>query len=1076
MLTLKNITKSYTTNDFNQVALNDVSISFREKEFVSILGPSGSGKTTMLNIIGGLDKYDSGDLIINHKSTKKYKDKDWDSYRNHSIGFVFQSYNLIPHQSVLANVELALTLSGISKKKRTAAAISALEKVGLKDHIYKKPNQLSGGQMQRVAIARAIINDPEIILADEPTGALDSETSVQIMEILKELSKDKLVIMVTHNPDLAEEYSNRIVRVKDGAIINDTNPYDVKDDDVKQEKTKKTSMNFWTAIALSFNNLLTKKGRTTLTSFAGSIGIIGIALILAISNGVQLYIDSVQQDTLSSYPVQIESTSTDASALLTSLMGVDANGQSTNIHEKDAVYANPVMYKMLKTLLTSSTKKNDMQGLKTFLEEHKDEIDKHTIAMQYSYDIDLNVYTKESTGKYIKSDFLTLMQKTIDGGGFINSMTSTMSKMGGLNIWQELINDPSTNQVSSLITDQYDLVYGKYPEKENELLLVLTENNEISDITLYALGLVDQQTMMKSTMAAIEGKEDKSFDDIIGKSWSYEHICNIPLKLVLPTDTYQYDEESGKWKDVSNNEVLMDSIIEKGLELKISGIVRPNGEAMANVLTGSLCYSPALTKYYAAKTLESGVIKAQMENKDTNVLNGLPFSIANEENMSDADKVKFVNDYVAKLGAHERVELYEKILSKVDNEEVNKQVDDVLSMYDNKDAEFIVKDIATNYASSFGYSGELLTDMLSGYTKEELLDILKQSVKDMIVEQKKAEAQEQLITISKTPSSDEVKQIRDMFTKQLYSQPGIPQQQVQLGFVASKWVEKTGMSQEAATMQLMQVMTTQPQEFTKLFEKELNEEILKIYAENHMGAQIDDKKASEAFDAYFKKLTDKEKVELFNDKTVSGTSSKTYDELLSSLGFIDEKDPSRIAIYPKDFAAKDEVTKLIKQFNEGKEKEGQIEYVDIAAILISSVQGILTAITTVLICFVSISLIVSSIMVGIITYVSVIERTKEIGVLRALGASKKGVARVFMAETSLIGLAAGVIGVLVTVLLCIPLSMIAQHVTGISDLNAILPPAGYLLIAVSVFLTLIAGVVPSRIAAKKSPVECLRSE
>ena len=650
MLELKNICKKYSSVSGDVTALDDVNLQFRENEFVSILGPSGGGKTTMLNIIGGLDQYTSGDLIIGGVSTKKYKDRDWDSYRNHSIGFIFQSYNLIMHQTVLENVELALTLSGVSKSERKERAIEALTSVGLADHIYKKPTQMSGGQMQRVAIARALINNPDILLADEPTGALDTVTSVQIMELLKEIAKDKLVIMVTHNPELAEQYSTRIIRIRDGKIIDDSDPYESENKEVRVEKTEKTSMSFFTALTLSFKNLLTKKGRTFLTAFAGSIGIIGIASILSLSNGIQLYVDTVQQETLSSYPIQILEETTDMTALMGAMLGMSPEGSSENVEtekEEDGVYANPVMYRMMKSMLNAEVEKNNLSEFKKFLDSKREELEDYTFAIQYGYDIALNIYAKDPFGEYSKSDFYDLMFDVMGGeGGVMGSATSYMENMAAIELWQELITDPKTGNVSALVTDQYDLVYGKWPSEADELLLVLTGNNEISDLTLYALGLIDRQTMMNSTMAAMTGGEDTSFDEIIGKKWTYEEICDIPLKLILPTDYYKYDNKTDLWVDVSDNTALLNKTIDKGYELKISGIVRPKPEATATALSGSLCYTSKLVEYYIEEVNNNPMVKEQVNNEDMNIISGKPFIAEEDLIYSNKEKIELFKDYV----------------------------------------------------------------------------------------------------------------------------------------------------------------------------------------------------------------------------------------------------------------------------------------------------------------------------------------------------------------------------------------------------------------------------------------------
>jgi len=1084
MLELRNISKQYTSIGSNVQALENVNLQFRENEFVSILGPSGGGKTTLLNIIGGLDQYTSGDLIINGVSTKEYNDKDWDSYRNHSIGFVFQNYNLITHQSVLSNVELALTLSGVSKKERRERAIKALQDVGLGDQINKKPNQMSGGQMQRVAIARALVNNPDILLADEPTGALDTVTSVQIMELLKEIAKDKLVIMVTHNPDLAETYSTRIIKILDGKIIDDSNPYVEEAKETRTEKTKKTSMSSFTAFSLSFKNLLTKKGRTFLTAFAGSIGIIGIALILAISTGVQNYIDEVQQDTLSSFPIQIEKESTDMSALMSSLMGgsTTENSDGATTPKEEKVYGNPIMYKMMKSMLNAEVSTNNLEGLKKYLDEHNEELAQYSSAIQYGYDIKLNVYATDPNGEYAKADFIDLINGVIEGGQMMSGITSVMEQAGGMTVWQELLTDPTTGEISSLIGDQYDLVYGKWPSKKDEILLVLNENNEISDITLYSLGLVDKQTMMNSSMAAMMGKEDNGWDEYEGKSWTYEEITNIPLKMILPTDYYQYDESSKLWVDISENQALLNSVIGKGMTLKIAGIVKPSEDATAPFLSGSLCYTNELTKYYMESLNNTEMIKQQKENIDNNIISGLPFMIE-EEILDDVQKIQAFKDYVAELSDTDKAALYERILAAPQESFVQETIDSLLKNYEDKTAEEIVEDITKQYAGELGYSEDLIHDMLGGYSKEELIDILEETVREMIIVQYEENAADAIDEIQSQPSESELQTMKDMILAEMYkdiaampeTQQAMMKQQINMGLVAQNWAEKTGMSME----KVMGILVAMPaEELATAFEKAVNELAATSYAQyGGMSSSADNAaKVVKAFDIYMGGLADEDFIYLYENHMPDKVSDKSHTELLKHLGVKTETDPDFIYIYPVDFEKKDNISDMIKAYNETVEEEDKIEYTDIAAMLMSSVSSIINAISTVLIGFVSISLIVSSIMIGIITYISVLERTKEIGILRAIGASKNDISRVFNAETMIVGLLAGLVGIVSTVLLCIPINIVAREVTGIASLTAVLPPFGYLLIVLSVALTLIAGLFPAMVAAKKDPVVALRSE
>lgn len=1084
MLKLKNITKVYTMGDTKVNALKGIDINFREHEFVSILGPSGCGKTTLLNIIGGLDRYTDGDLIISNRSTKEYKDSDWDAYRNHSIGFVFQSYNLIPHQTVLQNVELALTLSGVSKAERKERAAKALEDVGLGDQLNKKPSEMSGGQMQRVAIARALVNNPDIILADEPTGALDTETSIQVMEILKSISKDKLIIMVTHNPEVAEKYSTRIIKILDGKITNDSNPFSDETKNVKEKKSSKTSMNFLTALSLSFKNLLTKKGRTILTSFAGSIGIIGIAMILAISNGIQTYIDTVQEETLSSFPIQIEKETTDISTMMETMIGVsNESSSSADNTNRDAVYGNPVMYKMMKSMLNAEVNTNNLKDFKVYLDENKDILNEYSNSVQYGYDIQLNIYATDPNGEYAKADFSALMDEVMEGSSMMSGITSVVEKTGGVNVWQELITDPKTGEVSSLITDQYDLIYGTWPKEKNEILLVLNENNEISDVTLHSLGLVDQQTMINATLAAMMGKEDHGWDKYEGKSWSYEEICNIPLKMVLPTDYYQYDDSLKLWVDISDNEALLNSVINKGMTMNVVGIIKPNPEATAPFLSSSLCYTSALTQYYMEEVNKSEVVIQQKENTGNNVVTGLPFEILEENQLTDDEKIQAFKDYASELTDNEKVKLYEKILAKPKDDFVEETIDGFLKDYEDKSAEEIITDIKNQYADELGYSEDLIDNMLSSYEKDELIEILRSTVKEMIVAQYAENAADTIDTIASKPSSKELEQIQYTILKEMYKDVSnlpephlsIAKQQINVGFVAQNWSEKTGMSIENAVTILSAM---QPEDFQNSFDVAITESATQMYYQYGGTSSNADKntKVAKEFDAYLKTVSNEDFVYFYENHMPDKVSDKTYEEMLKNLGVSVEEDPDFIYIYPIDFEKKDNIASMIEDYNATAKEEDKIEYTDIAAMLMSSVSSIITAISVVLIGFVSISLIVSSIMIGIITYISVLERTKEIGILRAIGASKRDVSRVFNAETTIVGALAGVVGILITLLLCIPISLIAQELTGIAALNAVLPWYGYLLILLSIALSLIAGLLPSKVAAKKDPVTALRSE
>ena len=867
MLQLKNITKNYLSGDNEVQALKGIDIEFRENEFVSILGQSGCGKTTLLNIIGGLDRYTSGDLIINGKSTKEFKDKDWDTYRNYSVGFVFQSYNLIPHQTVLANVELALTISGVGKAERRKRAIEALQKVGLGDQINKKPNQMSGGQMQRVAIARALVNDPDILLADEPTGALDSKTSVQVMEILKEISKDRLIIMVTHNPELAEKYSSRIVKLLDGKIIDDSNPYKSSEEDVKKARNKKdksgkASMKFTTAVRLSLNNLMTKKGRTFLTSFAGSIGIIGIALILSLSHGMQSYINRVEEDTLSSYPLTIQEASIDVTSMLEAMMG---NGEREE-HNDNKIYSRPIVNNILETVSTK-LQTNNLEEFKKYLESGDTDIKDYINAIQYEYNLNLNIY-KQNDDKTYQQVNPSIVFDELGFGEMMESRQSASSMMSGsmtmtqTDVWEELLDN------KNLIQSQYDVLAGKWPTKYNEVVLIVDENNEVSDYTLYSLGIKDIKELNES-MEKIKNKEKVEAGESV--SYSYDDLLNYKFKILLNTDYYK--KSGNAWQDMSNDDEYMKNVVDNAEEITIVGIIKPNEETVSSSGAGMIGYTKELKEYVINKINETEIVKEQKENPNINVFTGIEFP--------------------------------------------------------------------ENQNSSFDYSQ--LTDEQRMY----------------------------MATLSETELA----------------------------------------------------------------------ELMKNYAEN---------------------------------------STATYDSNLSTLGVVDLNKPSTINIYPKDFESKDMITTRIseyndKQTNDGKE-ENVITYTDIVGVMMSSVSTIINVISYVLIAFVGISLVVSSIMIGIITYISVLERTKEIGILRSIGASKKDVSRVFNAETLIIGLVAGLIGIVVTLLLNITINMVIKSMVGISNISKLPTKGAIILVAISVGLTMIAGLIPAKFAAKRDPVEALRTE
>lgn len=990
MLKLKKITKNYTVGDNTVAALKGIDIDFRENEFVSVLGPSGCGKTTLLNIIGGLDKYTDGDLFINGVSTKEFSDSDWDSYRNHSIGFVFQTYNLIPHQTVLSNVELALTLSGISKQERNRRAIAALEKVGLSDQLYKKPTQMSGGQMQRVAIARALINNPDILLADEPTGALDTETSVQIMDLLKEISKDKLVIMVTHNPELAEKYSTRIVRLLDGEITDDSNPYTVeepehekaefKKEKLKKEKpVKKPSMSFLTAISLSFNNLLTKKARTTLTSFAGSIGIIGIALILALSNGIQVYIATIQRETLSSYPITVQAESVDMTEFVSIMMGINSENSE---HELDKVYSSPVLNKLINSMTNAKVSSNNLTAFKRYLEKGDSELDKLISTIDYSYDIDFNVFFKDENGKIIESDAMKLMQETMGMGADSIAQSSALGMgMNEFPIYSELLSGKDGALINDLIYEQYDIISGKWPTAYNEVVLIVNENNEISDFALLALGLTSMEEAKDRWESIGEGESL----DTEAKSWSYEEILNLTYKLVPSYSFYGKIAGSDTYVDLRDTDTGLTMLYEgkDAITLTVSGIIRPNPDASATMLSGAIGYTEALTDKIIELTNSSNIVKAQLANSGTDVITGLPFKTDDYVEPTSAEKKTAFLEHVKNLTTAKKAELYKAIISTPTKEYIDQAVD---AQMKGLTREYIETMLLDSYVKETGMDKAAVQDYMANLTDEQIFEQVELQLREMIKTEYANNVLAQLSSLS----------------------------EIQLSLMLDNAVKGYSL-----------------------------EEFASIY-DNHMPSTVSD---------------------------------SSLENNLSLLGVVSKDSPSVINIYAETFENKDAIAEKINEYNSTVSDEDKISYTDYVALMMSSITTIINVISYVLIAFVSISLVVSSIMIGIITYISVLERTKEIGILRAIGASKKDVSRVFNAETLIIGFSAGLIGILTTLLLCIPINVIIRALSGIQNISAELPAvAAIVLVLISMFLTFIAGLIPSRIAAKKDPVEALRSE
>lgn len=973
MLQLKEIKKDYITGDQPVHALKGIDLGFRESEFVAILGHSGCGKTTLLNIIGGLDKYTSGDLVINGKSTKNFSDADWDAYRNHSIGFVFQSYNLIPHQSVLSNVELALTISGVGKAERRRRAVEALEKVGLGDQLNKKPNQMSGGQMQRVAIARALVNDPDILLADEPTGALDSETSVQIMDILKEISANKLIIMVTHNPELAESYASRIIRIKDGVIIDDSDPYTAEEEEkvTAAKKERRTSMSFLTALSLSLNNLMTKKTRTVLTAFAGSIGIIGIALIMSLSNGIQNYIDKVQADTLSSYPITIQAESVDMTNMMTSLMGVRSQTEG-GMHDKDAVYSSTVMYDMMNSMISADKQTNNLKPFKEYIEDENSEIAQYISSVQYTYDLDMNLYAEDVDGNIAKTDVVQLMQTAMSSmyGGDYSSFFSTYgSYYSVIDIWQEMLPGENGEYINPFLKNQYDVLYGKWPENYDEAVLIVNENNEISDLVLYALGL-------KSTASIADDMQSFVSQETVEakvESWSYEEICDMSFRYIFPADMYQYDEAEEKYINLGEEDLGLKTLYNNGLELKIVGVIRQNEDAVSGMMTGAIGYTHALIEHIAREAEQKDLVKKQLADKDYNILSGLKFLDTEDEALTKDRKQQAARDYIEQADEATIAELYIKFMCHPSDEYVKEMVDEQLEGTTREDIEKQILETYPEYAS-----------MLEQMDDDMLFDYIGKMAGDQVREQYAAEME-------------------------------------------------------------------------KLYRELSDEELVEDF-----GLLV---------------LEDEDYLWIYNNAMPPVYSEINYKETMKKLGYVDLDTPSVINIYASSFEDKDNISTAIKNYNSTVSKEDEITYTDIVALLMSSITTIINVISYVLIAFVAISLVVSSIMIGIITYISVLERTKEIGILRAIGASNRDVSHVFNAETVIIGFTAGAIGIILTLLLNIPINMIVHDLTGIMSLNSALPAAGGIgLVLISMILTFIAGLIPSGIAARKDPVEALRTE
>lgn len=1093
MLQLQHIRKSYTTGDFTQVALNDISVAFRDNEFVAILGPSGSGKTTLLNIVGGLDHYDSGDLVIDGISTKEYKDRDWDTFRNNRVGFVFQSYNLIPHQTILANVELALTLSGVSKDERQERAKKALEEVGLGEHINKKPSQLSGGQMQRVAIARALINDPEILLADEPTGALDSKTSVQIMDLLTQIAKDRLVVMVTHNPELAQQYATRIVNLTDGVIVSDTDPFEPTEEDMRlsDKPIRKTRMSFLTALGLSFNNLMTKKGRTIMTAFAGSIGIIGIAAILALANGVNNYIANVEEETLSEYPLQIQSTGFDMTSMMVGATGEDgsSSGDGSDNGEEGDNSDRVHVINMITNMLSSVTS-NDLASLKAYFDSGQSGIEQYTSTIEYSYNIAPQIYSSNTdTIHQVNPDtsFSSL------GLGSTSSSNSIMSASMSTNVFYEMPSDPG------LYEDQYDIKAGHWPENYNECVLVLTSNGGISDFMLYTLGLRDSEELNSMVEQFADEEEVTAPDDITDPT--YDDILNVTFKLVNASDYYEYDSGYGVWRDKTDNESYMRDLINNGEEIKIVGIVQPKEDANASMLSSGINYPTSLTDHVIDQAAQSKIVQDQLADSSINVFTGKPFGEEDDSSSNFSMDSLFTIDGNA-LSAAFKIDQNALTagLGDMNLDLSNVSIDmSSLPAFDASSIQVDPSQIDPNSLTNmkFDLSGidlqggvEVNSDTLAQLMKGIVIDFmtnwypsnmsnyddfnvaLNAYLSSSNVQTKINEG----VSAALTFDSDVEQSIKDQVSQQVGN--SLPLQiQSQISSALQAAVQKQ--LQSAIQQYMTQVMSTTMSQFGTALQQQLGgamqAQMAQLATNMASAMQVDPNAMANAF----KVNMDEESLgELMMSMMTGGET--TYDSNLRELGYADKSQPAGIDIYPTDFDSKEHVIEILDAYNTQMEDNGEedkvITYTDIVGTLMSSVTTIVDMISYVLIAFVSISLVVSSIMIGVITYISVLERRKEIGILRAIGASKKDVSHVFNAETIIEGLIAGLLGVGITALLCIPISALIELLFDVPNIASLPIGAAVVLVLISVFLTFIAGLIPSSSASRKDPVEALRSE
>lgn len=1059
MLQLKDIYKSYTTGDFTQVALDGVSINFRDNEFAAILGPSGSGKTTMLNIIGGLDHYDSGDLVIDGISTKDYTDRDWDTFRNNRIGFVFQSYNLIPHQSVLANVELALTLSGVSHEERRERAIAELRRVGLADHINKKPSQLSGGQMQRVAIARALVNDPEILLADEPTGALDSKTSVQIMDLLTEIANDRLVIMVTHNPELAEQYATRIVNLADGHITDDTDPFAPTASEIRKSKKKirRTSMSFLTALSLSFNNLMTKKGRTIMTAFAGSIGIIGIAAILSLANGVNNYIASVEEETLSSYPLQITSTGFDMTSMMVSTMGMGAttddgteDGAATDSGDDTVVNEAAIMGRMF-----DSVGSNDLASLKEFLESGDSGIDQYVNDIEYKYNVVANVFLADTSDGVTQVNPDTTFASMGIGSGM--SSSGIMSQMMSTDMFAQMMG------TVDMAKEGYDVKAGHWPEKPNECVLVLTHNGSVSDFLLYILGLRDRAVMDEMVRAFVNEEEfTTEIDD--DEKFTYRDFLDLKLKLVCSADFYQYDEEFGVWVDKSGDEEYMKGVIANSEDLVISGIIQPKDDGNSTMMSSGIYYTPALTDHLIEMAEQTQIVKDQLAEPSVDVFNGKTFAEETEDGNSEDD-----------FGMKNLFTIDTDALSAAFKFDESKMKLDLSGLDINFDSSSLPAPPPFDPSALGGGSGEGSGSGGTGGT-DASTQATAQMISAMLGDYMRLWGEGAL---NPRPDPADPNSIQASIQSYL-TQPSAQAIMKQYADTMAAAQEQQMAAMQAYIQQYMQEYMTQTMTaLSSQMQQAITAALTKAMGGLAMSMSSAMSIDEEAFkNAFSFDMSEEELTELIMSMMTPEEAS--FDNNLAKLDYAQMEKPYEIDIFAKDFEAKQGVINILDAYNDEMNSTGQeskaITYTDIVGALMSSVTTIIDMISYVLIAFVSISLIVSSIMIGVITYISVLERRKEIGILRAIGASKRNISQIFNAETVIEGLISGVLGVGITALCCIPASAIVYALFDVPNVASLPWMAGLILIIISVFLSFIAGLIPASSASRKDPVEALRSE